>query len=104
MNMKQALKILNPETQAAIVGCTPHQLNSRIVRAAEHMRETEQAMAEDSDLSAAKETVKEYAAPYRETLKSLKAETLYALHLRDAMGIPAAERLAEAGAVVARDE
>ncbi|HBI01436.1 MAG TPA: hypothetical protein DDY18_07410 [Flavobacterium sp.] len=69
-----------PEFIESVDNLPVEKLNENLLRYAVYREETEMAKSTDKGLIKAKNDVKEYQAPYNETLKALKLKMAY-LHL-----------------------
>lgn len=81
-------KLLGEEAVAAIRDLDNAELRDRIVSLSEHEVETEQAIARDPKVKELKDALREAIAPYKETIKFLKARRRLAVLIRAERGRP----------------
>ena len=83
------IKVLKSETGFIDTAnsLSENELKKLILSCEANINKVEEAKANDQKLNDAKETVKEYTAPYSETKKLLTAKIKYSLYLLNERGI-----------------
>ena len=86
--VEKLVKLLGDEAYAEMQSLDHAELRNRVVTLSEHEVETEQAMKKDEQLQELREQAKQAQAPYKETIRFLKARRRLAVLLMAERGRP----------------
>jgi len=84
--LKKKIEKNNPEFVESADSMTTDELKKQVMICEKHIYDTELAMENDEKLNAAREIIKEYSAPYRETKMAQTSKIKYMMYLLQERG------------------